>query len=286
MDVTQVAAGAYDIVNAQMSDEITGLTVRRGHDIRDFTLFVFGGGGPVHAAAIGAELNIKEVVIPIGAATYSALGLAASSLLHTRMKNAYHKLPMDMNIFNNYFEDLDAVVSADLERDGVKMKDRTIRYFLDMKYGLQVHTVRVEITRKKYGVDETDLIASQFDEVYDSLYGKGAAYSAAGRIITTFIVTGEGKAPEIRFVRHATKSPDASLALKGQRNAFFKKYNDYVATNIYHYHKLQPGNILKGPAIVEVMDTTVVIPPNQNVYVDEYLNIKISSVKSQKSNKR
>jgi len=275
MDVTQVAAGAYDIINAQMSDLLTGLTVRRGYDIREFTLFIFGGAGPVHAAAIGGETGIKEIVIPTGAATYSALGLATSSLLHTHVKYAYHKLPMDMNILNQYFEELDTAVSADLERDGVKREDRTIRYFLDMKYALQIHVVRIEVTRKKYGTNESDLIASQFDTAYDDLYGKGAAYPAAGRIVTAVIVTGEGKAPEIRLVRHKLKGQDASPALKSQRNAFFRKYNEYVATNIYDYDGLQAGNIIEGPAIIEAADTTIVIPPVQNAYLDEYLNIKI-----------
>lgn len=202
MNVVQVAAGAYDIINAHMSDLVTGVTVRKGYDIRDFTLLCFGGAGPVHGAALGSETGIKEVVIPRGAATYSAIGLATSSLLHSRVKYSYNKLPMDMNTFNQYFGDLDAAVSADLERDGVKKEDRIIKYYLDMKYGLQIHVVRIEILRKKYGVDEADLVANQFDRAYEELYGKGAAYSAAGRIITTFIVTGEAKPPKIALEKH------------------------------------------------------------------------------------
>ena len=160
MDIPQVAAGAYDILNARMSDLITGVTVRRGYDIRDFTLFVFGGAGALHAAAIGSETGVKNIVIPVSAATYSALGLATSSLLHSHVKYSYNKLPMDMKIFNQHFEELDAAVARDLEHDGVKEEDRIIQYYLDMKYGLQIHVVRVEIEKKSYGLDEADLIAS------------------------------------------------------------------------------------------------------------------------------
>jgi N-methylhydantoinase A/oxoprolinase/acetone carboxylase beta subunit len=182
---------------------------------------------------------------------------------------------MDMNTFNQYFEDLDTKVSADLERDGVQKEDQIIRYFLDMKYGLQIHVVRIEIVRKKYAVNEADLIASQFDKAYEDLYGKGAAYSAAGRIITTFIVSGQAEPPKIILEKHVPQEADASKALKGQRKAFFSKYNGYISTNLYDYDKLQAGNIVEGPAIIEATDTTIVIQPDQKGYVDEYSNIQI-----------
>ena len=276
MDIPQVAAGAYDILNARMSDLITGVTVRRGYDIRDFTLFVFGGAGALHAAAIGSETGVKNIVIPVSAATYSALGLATSSLLHSHVKYSYNKLPMDMEIFNQHFEELDAAVARDLEHDGVKEEDRIIQYYLDMKYGLQIHVVRVEIEKKSYGLDEADLIASQFDKAYDDLYGKGAAYSAAGRIITTFIVTGRAKPLKIKREKHEKVGTDPRQALKGQREAFSRKYDKFVIMDIYDYDKLKAGNIIPGPAIIEAQDTTMVILPDQQGYMDEYLNMKIA----------
>ena len=79
----------------------------------------------------------------------------------------------------------------------------------------------------------------------------------------------------LSLAKQEVKGADASVAIKGQRNAFFRKYNDYIATNIYDYDKLQAGNIVEGPAIIEAEDTTVVITPEQKGYVDQYLNIKI-----------
>ena len=279
MDANQVAAGAYDIINARMADLLTGATVRRGHDVREFTLFSFGGAGPVHAAALGDEVGIKEIVVPWGNSVYSAIGLATSSLLHSRVKYGSEKLPMDMGKFNQSFEELEAAISDDLERDGVAKEDRTIRYFLDMKYGLQIHVVRLEIQHKRYGTDDADFIASAFDRAYDEAYGKGAAFPSAGRIITAFVVTSEAKPPELRLVKRKMEQPDPSGALKGQRKAFFKKSKGFVPTNIYDYDKLRPGNVVTGPAIIEATDTTVVVLPDFKSYMDEYQNIKITQLK-------
>jgi N-methylhydantoinase A len=275
MDVKATAAAIYDIVNANMSDLIRGITMQRGYDPREMVLFAFGGAGPAHAAMYAAELGVKEVLVPSAASTYSALGLATSDLLHTRVLFDYNQVPMDVNRFNKNFETLEKMIAGDLDRDQIKEEDRTVLYFLEMKYGFQYHLVRVPIPRKKYKAEDMDFVASQFDTAYEGIYGKGAGYTPAGRFINTFIVQGIGRIPKVHLSRYEGKSLDASGALKGKRNAFFRKYDKYVTTNIYYYGKLQAGNIIEGPAIIEAAWTTMVIPPDQKGRVDEYLNIVI-----------
>lgn len=275
LDVTRVAAGTYDIVCSHMADLIRITTVQRGYDPRDFVLFAFGGAGPAHAAVYGAELGVKEVIIPSAASTYSALGIATSDILHTNVLYDSSLIPMGPDRFNKNFQTLEERVKEDLNRDGVKEKDRTLRYFLEMKYGSQIHVLRVLIPTKRYRAEDMDFIANEFDKVYESVYGKGSGYSPAGRFVTTFIVEGFGKVLKPPLLAHKLKGRDASAALMGKRDAFFKKHNDYVPTNIYNYDKLQAGNIVEGPAIIEATKTTIVVPPDQKARMDEYLNIRI-----------
>jgi len=275
MDVVELAAGVYDIMNSHMSDLITGITVRNGYDPADFVLYCFGGAGPAHLPAFAGELGVKEIIIPQEASTYSALGLAIADLLHTHMLFSYNKLPMNSTEFNKNFKLLEERAWADLENDGIPEKDRAISYFLTMKYGLQIHEIRVPVARKVYSESDIEELNQVFDTTYEMLYGKGSGYPAAGRIITQFIVQGFGRVSKLSMLKHPLKGADASGALMGRRKAFFRKYHDFVDTDIYEFDKLEPGNTIRGPAIIEAAKTTIVVQPGQSALIDEYMNTKI-----------
>ena len=77
------------------------------------------------------------------------------------------------------------------------------------------------------------------------------------------------------FLEHAEKGPDSSAAVQATRNMFFTKENKWMSAKVYDYRKLQAGNIVQGPAIIEATDTTIVIPSDQEARVDKYLNVVI-----------
>jgi N-methylhydantoinase A len=275
MDVIELAAGVYDIINAHMLDLINGITVRHGYNPNDFVLYCFGGAGPSHLSAFSGELGVKEIIIPREASTYSALGLAIADLLHTHVLFDYGVLPMDADRFNKNFKILEDKAWSDLENDGISAKDGKVNYFLNMKYGLQIHEIRVPVSRKTYTDLDIEGLNQEFDAAYERLYGKGSGYPAAGRIITQFIAQGFGRLSKLSMLRYKLNPPDASGALKGRRKAFFRKYADFVDTDIYDFNKLRPGNMVEGPAIIEANKTTIVIQPGQEGFIDEYLNTKI-----------
>ena len=155
----------------------------------------------------GKELGIKEIVIPIAAATQSALGLAISDIIHTEMMPSYDALPMDVTEFNNRLESLEGKISARLDRDGIDNAHRTINYYLDMKYGLQYHVLRIPIPRKMYQSGDMEFLAKEFDSLYEIAYGKGAAYAAAGRYVNNVIVQGFGAVakPTLATIKEAGK---------------------------------------------------------------------------------
>ncbi|MDP2726716.1 MAG: hypothetical protein Q8P59_04160, partial [Dehalococcoidia bacterium] len=155
-------------------------------------------------------------------------------------------------------------------------EDRNIIYSLEMRYGMQVHTVRIRIPRKEYTAADLEEVSQIFDQVYESLYGKGSGYSPAGRFVVSFIVEGFGRLPTPSRPKREEIGRDASQALAGTRQAFFSGNGGFVPTNIYRYERLQPGNAVAGPAIVEGAQTTVVVPPGFNAQIDGHLNIRIS----------
>jgi N-methylhydantoinase A len=275
VDCVTAAAWAYKVVNSHMTDLLRSMTLERGYDPRDFVIFAYGGAASAHAAEYAADLGVTQVYIPVSAPTQSALGLALTDVLHSRVLSDPSRIPMDAKRFNKNFAKLEKMIVADLEKDGVREEDRSIRYFLEMRYAMQVHVVRVEIDCKTYTDADMDYVATEFDKNYERLYGEGSGYPAAGRFVNSFVVQGHGKTRKAVLTKFEMDGPDGSAALKGQRDAFFEKVGKSVKTEIYDYSKLRPGNVVKGPAIIEEPETTVVVPPGHEASVDEYKNLRL-----------
>jgi N-methylhydantoinase A len=89
------------------------------------------------------------------------------------------------------------------------------------------------------------------------------------------MVDGMGKIPKPVLSTYELRDASASKALKARREVFFRAFNEYRPTDIYDYAKLEAGNIISGPAIIEATQTTIVIPPERKATVDEYLNVII-----------
>ena len=275
-DVTTTAAGIYDIVNAQMADLVRSATIERGYNPNEFALFGYGGNGPMHAAIYAGELGVDKIVIPSVASTFSAFGLATSDILHSHRMFYFNPMPMDADQFSKNFETLEQLVNAELKGDGIKEENRIFNYAIDMRYGAQYYALRMPIERKKYDVKAMEAVCNQFDELYESLYGKGSEYTLlSGRFVTAFMVDGIGKIPKPVLSMYELRDASASKALKARREVFFRAYNEYRPTDIFDYAKLEAGNIISGPAIIEATQTTVVIPPERKATIDEYLNVII-----------
>jgi N-methylhydantoinase A len=147
-----------------------------------------------------------------------------------------------------------------------------------MRYRYQVHELNVpfpagtdEITS-----DQMEELYTRFDALYEKAYGQGSAYREAGREIIIFRVTavGELKRPKIERARGRETNPET--AVKGKREVYFEESGNFL-TSVYDFDRLEPGNEISGPAIVETPVTTVVVNPTDRAAVDEFRNIIITT---------
>lgn len=275
MDTPRAAAGIFAIANAHMSALVSGRVVSHGYDPRDFILFAYGGAGAMHSAFYAAEMGVREVVVPGLAGTFSALGVATAPLLHGARFHDFAPMPMPADRFNENLERLEREVAENLDRDQVPEERRDIVYGLEMRYGVQVNTVRVPIARKTYDDAGIEEINTLFDELYEQLYGRGSAFTDAGRFVTSFVVEGYGILPTPERARDERTGTDASDARVGLREAYFS--GSYVPTDVYRLDRLSPGNAVRGPAIVEAAHTTVVVPPEYEARLDHYRNVHVTT---------
>ncbi len=279
MDVIDVAYGAYEIINSHMSDLIVGLTVNRGLNVSDYVLLGFGGAGPVHLAHMGATLGAKKCLIPAAASVYSAHGLATSRIGHTHLVYDYQVLPITAEVMNRNLGPLYRRVNEELASDGIPEKDRVIVCYVDMKYMLQINSVRFVIpTKAEYTEDDAAALGGWFDAAYTDMYGAGSGYPAAGSCVVSYMVKGEGTVYEFSPAEMPDAGPDPSLSLKDRRQAYFKPAG-WLETAVYDYALLQPGNVMQGPALIEAEETTMVVPPGFRALADGYLNIEIEQLK-------
>ncbi len=272
MSLLEAAMGVVDIVDANMAGLVRKITVGRGHDPQKFVLLSFGGAGPGHVGSFAPAVGVKRVVIPRNSSVFSALGIATSDVVYIREISDPVSSPFSAEKLNDIFSRLENDVLQELERVGMKPENISLIRSADMKYKGQVHEVRTPVPAGSFTPEQCQNMVATFEQAYENKYGRGTTYKAAGIQALTWRVSGRGRAAKPAFRKYVTGTPDPSGAGVGRRDVYFGESRSTVATDIYDREKLRPGNIVKGPAVIEGADTTIVVHPGQTARMDEYLN--------------
>lgn len=276
LDPTETAAGIFAIANAHMGDLLARQVVARGYDPRDFVVFAYGGAGPMHSAFYAADAGASEVVVPALAGTFSSVGVATAPILHSERSHSFSPMPIAAEEFGAALDELEQRVVSALDNDGIAEEHRDIRYVLEMRYGMQVHTLRLEIPRKAYDQADVDELSELFDQAYERVYGAGSGYPDAGRFLTGYIVEGYGRVPvPVPAIEEEDGVGDVDRASVGSREAYF---GGFVTTALFDYALLRPGDVVTGPAIIEAPSTTVVVPPGCHGAIDDHRNVRLAGL--------
>jgi N-methylhydantoinase A len=275
--VLEAADGIHRIVNAHMADAIRYHVLSRGYDLRDFDLFLFGGATGVHAVGIGAELNVRSIIVPLAglATVLSAFGIANSDVL--RVAIAAHATPFppdDLSAVAGTYERLEAEGRAALHAEGFTADRVSVERWASLRYHLQLTEVDVPLPPGPIDAAVAGEIARRFDTRYVELYGEGAGFKDAGRDLIAQLVKVRGETPKGRLEPVALDTPDPGHALKGTRPLYRARFG-VVGTQLYDGDALRPGNVVTGPAVLEMLGTTVFVPAGYQATYDAYRNIHV-----------
>ena len=274
MDVVEVASGAVQIVEFHMADLMRQMTVQRGLDPRDFVVYAYGGGGPVHAVSYARELGCRTIVIPLGsvASTWSALGIQSADVLHVYEKAELLIAPFDAQRVSAIFAELEAKGRTQLREDGIS--DDAIRFHrsVDMKFRLQIHRVEVPVVGGTLTPQDAEQLMQAFADKYESLYGKGSAFKDAGMEIGVFRVAAVGTMIRPRL---SHRPPATTDMVVGSRDVYWREFKRFIATPVYDGARLSVDLNIEGPAIIELPETTIVLHPESAGRGDEYGNFVI-----------
>jgi len=279
MSLFQAAAGIAQIAEFKMADIIRKMTVEKGFDPRDFVLFAFGGAGPAHAGVFARELGVQKVVIPQKeiASTWCAFGAASADILHVYEQVDIQMSPLDAERINAVLAGLESRANAQMDRDGIEKSRRRFAFSLDMRHRGQINEVEVMLPEKRVKAALFEPLRRRFTARYEQLYGRGSAYADARLEIVTLRLRATAATPRPRLsaARKLSARIDAK-AKRGKRGVYWADWKKAVPTPIFDGAFLVPGNTIKGPAVIETTDTTVVVHPGRTLKVDKFGNFEIA----------
>lgn len=276
LSVEEAAMGIIDIVDNQMADLVRRLTIGRGYDPRSFTLFAFGGAGPLHVGGYSRDTGVGTILIPSVASVFSAFGIAGSDLIRIREASNPMVVPLDIERLNQIFAELEVDVEQHLQQHGFKRDQMSLQRQIFLRYRGQVHEILTPVPKGKLTEEVVDKVIDDFEFRYEKKFGKGTAYKQAGIEAQSYRLIGAGLIHTPQLERKEHVSDDPTAALKGKRSVYFKDLSGFRPTPVFDSQALKTGNIVVGPAIIEAPDTTVVVHPDQSVSVDGYGNLVMS----------
>ncbi|RST71514.1 hydantoinase/oxoprolinase family protein [Siminovitchia acidinfaciens] len=262
------ANAMIQVANANMCDALNLISVRRGYDPRDFALVAFGGAGALHGADLAREMEIPTVIVPAHPGVAAAMGCLLVDVRH--------------DITKTYFADVADVTKEELEAEFIEMeKEATellaeegieeeqmhlIRY-IDMRYVGQWRTLSVTIDRPIMSLDEAI-------ERFHLEHEREFAFADREKGIEIYGMRVEAIGAVNKPV-FAKEEPQGNLedAIKETRRVYFEEAGGLVDSTIYDRTKIPVLSEFSGPAIIEQLDSTIVIPPDYSVKIDEYRNI-------------
>ena len=268
MSEEEAAFGIYQISNLNMANGVKEVTIQNGRDPRNFPLVVAGGAGPIHAAMIARELEIAETIIPTFSSVLCAVGMLASQLRHDYVKS-FHRRWEHVS-----FSEIISALSEDkregtkaLVSEGVAEEKQILKVGLDMRYIGQHYEVTIEVDEEVILKGHKEDVENQFHKEHEKLYG----FNLKGHEIETINVRLSCRGDFVQFSprKIATMSPDEKLAAKHYRKMFDPVLKSMVEVPVYDGDHMKAGADIAGPAIVELTTTTIIVPCEFQMKLDE-----------------
>ncbi len=277
MDLVDAAAGVLEIVNVNMMGAVRVISVERGEDPRDFALFAFGGAGPLHAAEVADGMGIRQVLVPPHPGLMSAIGLLYADRRGdfglTRLVPAHaDSLPA----LAAGIAELTARGTAWLTGERIDPASARYAWTAEFRYAGQSSELLLGTIDVIDGTELARLIAA-FHAAHKARYGYDMPDQPIEVVTLRLTVLALRASPPDEAAPADVGTLEA--ARSAQRSVWFPE-TGFVRTPVYRRTALPIGATFAGPAIVEQMDATTVVPPAWTVRVDARANLLLERAKT------
>jgi N-methylhydantoinase A len=268
--ITRAAKGVLTIANLTMSSIIKKVSIARGYDPRDFALFCYGGGGPLHGIELARALKIPQVIVPPEPGNFSALGM----LLADPRLDIAQTMVVRLNLENlvkveTVYAELEAQGRAALRREFGE-GPMTIEREAEMRYKGQHHSIKIPIV----AADDAAKLRARFDQEYLRRYGHTNAAADVEIVALHSLATLHMMRPELdRLAQPSTaRKKPAELEV---RSVFFLDEDRFLPTQVYDRAALSPSFSGRGPALIVEYGSSTLVGPRDTFFIGKLGEIKI-----------
>jgi N-methylhydantoinase A len=257
----ELALGLLAVLEANMAGAVRQAAARHGDDLRDFAFVAGGGAGPLHAANLISLLDMPAAVIPGRPGLLSAAGLLRADLRHDLVTPVYR----DENSIGNeeverMFSDLENKAVDALLGDGIPPDNHELERSVDVRYFGQEYSLAVPVAAG----EDLETVVARFHERHEHTFGHSSSEVLSEIVALRLLATGtralEPPAPEL---------PRTDGSPGSFRKVLFPAGEGRIDTAIYDRSVLAAGQVVSGPAVIEQLDTTTVLPPGFHAEVHE-----------------
>jgi N-methylhydantoinase A len=263
LSVTDAALGIVEIVNAKLANLLENVVVGRGFDPRDFTIFAFGGSGPLHAAGYASELGVSEVVIPGEiASVWSAFGIAMSDVRFTRERDVQLISPLDPAEMQRAYDELEGELRQLATKASNNGSGMQLRRYARMRYEWQRNELEIPVPSGKLDDELLGQVTKDFEHRYESRYGPasllpGARYEIVNLRAEALQETGLGTG-----AWHAASNGGGGGDMTARSRAVaFERGSAAEDVPAIQGAGLDPGVDVDGPAVIDLPTTGILVPP-------------------------
>ncbi len=274
LDVYEAATGIIEIVNNNMVGALRVVSVEKGYDPREFALVAFGGAGPLHGAELAELLGTPSVVIPPYPGILSALGLLATDLQHDVMRTFVQRGPTyDLAGMEAVYQAMHAEAAAQLRADGIPPAQQTFQRFADLRYAKQGFEIMVDFPGDEVTTTTIERLIDTFHQRHEHLYTYAAPDTPVEIVNLRLQAVGQMEKPTLSPIE--TVAP-GTIPEPTQSRAVYFSATGVLDTPVFTRQHLKAGHTIAGPAIIEQLDTTTVVPPEHIARVDTYGNVHLA----------
>jgi N-methylhydantoinase A len=275
ISVEEAALGIIRIVNANMAKGISGNSVEKGYDLREFVLVTLGGAAALHAADLGRELNIGRIIVPPMSGNFSAVGLVVADIQHDYVKTiATNQYDISPQHLLSEFKRLQDQGIGQLKEEKVKEEQIAIQWSGDLRYDGQSWELNTPIKpRERLAKEDIDQIVSSFHNLHQQVY----SYCEPDEIVefVNIRVTVKGMSSTLTLPQMDSNPVELNKALKEKRAVYFAE-KGYRDTAVYERELLMADTIIPGPCIIEEPICTTLVPDDCRAQVDHFGDLIIT----------
>ena len=283
-DLVKAAAGVIEIINVNMMGAVRVISVEQGEDPRDFTLVAFGGAGPLHAADIARNMGMRKVLVPPRPGLLSALGL-----LHADVRGDFSLTKLvtaareSLASINAGFDELGKRGTAWLRGEAGSGARAEYAWVADMRYLGQNYELSLAVKDGELDAKSLARLIARYHERHREFYGYDMPGQPVEVVNLRLAVTVKRRAPT--HERHQPVRGSVKDAVIEKRKVWFPE-TGFIATPVYDRDRLPVNCRLTGPAVIEQMDTTTVVPPRAKLRSDRlgYLHLEVEPLRMKGAN--